>query len=132
MGAWGRGSFENDDALDFCDSLIDSEDLTMIVQAFRSIADSDEYLEAPDCSEALAAAEIVAALKGCPSDQLPEEANEYVQRIEESASAELLQLARDAVVAIRGESELRHLWDETDDVDHWLQAVDDLSRRLES
>lgn len=63
MGAWGTGSFENDDAADWVAGLdaISPEELTRILIA---AADDPEYLEGPAASVAVAAAEVVAALEG--------------------------------------------------------------------
>jgi hypothetical protein len=65
MGAWGFGSFDNDDAADWIFELEESSGVTALVSAFKAIK-PDRYLEAPECSVALAAAEVVAALRGRP------------------------------------------------------------------
>ena len=60
MGAWGSGPFENDDACDWLDELADSG-----VAALRealALADAADYLEAPDGSVVVAAAEVVVGL----------------------------------------------------------------------
>lgn len=135
MGTWGFGAFDNDNSVDWCYALKYAEDLAPVENALSAILNRgkfEEYLEAPECCEALAAAEVVAALRGKASAQLPEEAREFIERNCGPPSEELLQSTRAAVTAVRGESELRHLWDETEDVDHWLKAVDDLCQRLES
>ncbi|MGC1647047.1 MAG: DUF4259 domain-containing protein, partial [Candidatus Sulfotelmatobacter sp.] len=72
MGAWGSGSFENDDAANWIGKLgtITPEDLTkVLVQA----ADDPAYLEAPAASAAVAAGEVVAALNGAPAEGAPVE-----------------------------------------------------------
>lgn len=73
MGAWGSGSFENDDALDWLTDFCDDPDKGLIADALTTVAEMDdsEYLEAPDCCVAIAAAEIVAALKGAPNSTHP-------------------------------------------------------------
>ena len=63
MGAWGVGSFENDDAADWVAGLdeISLADLTGILS---QAADDPAYLEGPAASVAVAAGEVVAALNG--------------------------------------------------------------------
>lgn len=79
MGAWGAGSFENDDAADWLADFCDEPDEKRIANALSTVAEMDagEYLEAPECSVGLAAAEIVASLKGAGSPDLPEEAPDF-------------------------------------------------------
>ena len=63
MPGWGSGSFENDDAQDFLGEL---ESLTVdgVKQKLSHAADHEGYLEAPESSVAVAAAEVVATAKG--------------------------------------------------------------------
>jgi len=63
MGAWGIGSFDNDDAVDWAYELGESQGTELLVATLEAIGPED-HLEAPDCSIALAAAEVVAALSG--------------------------------------------------------------------
>lgn len=71
MGAWGSGSFDNDDALDWVNDLEGSKGTAVIEFALQAVLDESDYLEAPECSAALCAAEVVAALKGAPGQGLP-------------------------------------------------------------
>lgn len=71
MGAWGYGSFENDDALDW---LAELDDVSQLDEALDSVIEhGDGYIEADDGWIAIAAGEMVAALNGHGSDALPEE-----------------------------------------------------------
>jgi len=72
MGAWGSGSFENDDAADWLAQLVTIApyDLTKI---FGQAADDATYFEAPAASIVVAAAEVVAALNGSPAKGVPPE-----------------------------------------------------------
>ena len=129
MGAWGFGTFENDDALDWTADLIDIGE-ELIPEAFVRVQEAvDDYLEADLCSFALAAAEVVAALNGKPSADLPEEVADWV-RGRPAPAADLLAAARKAVGAIHKSSELRDLWEEAEQLDDWEPRVEDLSRRL--
>jgi hypothetical protein len=75
MGAWVTSAFENDDALDWVSEL---EDGTVdLVRASLAVTESD-YLELPDGSVAIAAAEVIAAAVGNPSPSLPASVTRWV------------------------------------------------------
>lgn len=65
MGAWGVGSFENDNAVDWTYGLEGKSDLSFIETTLDKVLNwGASYLEAPDAEEAIAAAEAVARLLG--------------------------------------------------------------------
>ena len=130
MGAWGVGSFENDDAGDWAWELAEAEDTSILDQAFSIINDTDGYIEAPDCSIALAAAEVVAALRGRPASELPEDVTKYVARLGTPPSANLVAAALLALERIKTNSELRELWDESGNSAEWLNEIAHLEARL--
>ena len=129
MGAWGIGSFDNDDAADWVYELEESSGAEAIRTALQAIS-PDAYLEAPECSSALAAAEVVAALKGHPLATLPPEIVTWVADSNVEVDDELLSAALMAIHRIETESELRELWQETDDFNAWLATLNDLQLRL--
>ncbi len=130
MSAWGFGSFENDDAADWVADLVEMNDETLIDEAFeRAMEAKSGYIEAPEASCALAAAEVVAALRGKPASELPEEIRGWLEG-KPTPSTERLQNARQAVAAVRKESELRDLWEEQEELEDWEPVVADLERRL--
>jgi hypothetical protein len=130
MGAWGAGSFENDDAMDWIAELED-EGLIVAGAALQEIIEvADEYLEAPACSAALAAAEVVAALRGHPAADLPEEVAAWIAAHPGDPGEDLVAVARRAVDAIAADSELAELWGESADQAGWQSAVTDLQTRL--
>ncbi len=131
MGAWGPGSFENDAALDWVLELNDAEDATPIDTALMNVADAeDEYLDVDEASEAIAAAEVVAALAGRPAATLPEAVTVWVSASTVSVSSYYIDLATHAVAKVRTNSELQGLWDESPQADEWYQVLDDLEARL--
>jgi hypothetical protein len=130
MRAWGPGSFENDDALDWLGELAASDDgAGALFWAFEAVVDGVGYAEAAEASAALAAAEMVAALHGRPAAELPEDAAAWIRANAGAVSDEALPLARAAVERVRRSSELRDLWDEADPAP-WYAAVNDLLERL--
>src|SRR5207302_5926895 len=65
MGAWDHTTFGNDDACDWGGDLRSHEDLSFIEETLDTVvATGDEYLEAPESSQAIAAAEVVGRLQG--------------------------------------------------------------------
>jgi hypothetical protein len=131
MGAWGVGSFENDDALDWLAEL-EAEGLPAAGGALQSVLDlADDYLEAPECSAGLAASEIIAALRGNPAKNLPEKAAAWIAAHPGDPGSDLVTIARQAVDTIVTDSELAELWSESGDVEEWRSAVMDLQRRLQ-
>lgn len=131
MGAWGTGSFENDDALDWIFELENAKGFQFLADTFEIVLDQKEGLpEAPDCTVAICAAEVTAGLLGNPSDDLPEEVMEWMEGQPDPSSA-LLRLATNALNVIMKRSELKELWKETDDYDEWRELVLDVRDRLE-
>lgn len=134
MGAWDSDNFSNDDAADWLAELIDGDSIDLLKDALADVLEDEpgEYLEAPECSSALAAAEIVAAANGKPADEMPEEALDWLEdRGREIAErVELLEMARRAVGRIQENSELKDLWDEADSLDEWNKVQDNLRTRL--
>ncbi|SDY70708.1 protein of unknown function [Lysobacter sp. yr284] len=125
MGAWGVGTFENDDALDWLGDLTDTDD-SAAVRARLAQALASDCLDAPDATTALAAAETVLSMLDAPTPSLAwhEEFAAWLPRHAAVADAALGAAAVDAVDRVLGEdSELRELWDETDDAGDWRAAV---------
>jgi hypothetical protein len=137
MGAWGIGIFENDSALDWIAELVEENDESIIYSTLASIDNkvesiTDTYIEEPDASAILAAAEIVAYLIGNPSDDLPEEVVDWLEENKLNNISELLELARSSVKTVKKKSELRELWEESEELDGWLSVVEELESRLQN
>lgn len=129
MGAWGYGSFENDDAADFLDDVTDSGDTSLLREALDNVLTSTEYVEAPDACQAIIAAEIIAAMCGRPTlaAERQEELSEWLQRIRPAMDPELVSQARAALLRILAEnSELRELWEEAEDYSEWQASLSEL------
>ncbi len=130
MGAWAAGNFDNDDAGDWVWELAEAEDTSILEEAFSRVTDPDCYLDAPDCSIGIAAAEVVAALRQRPAAKPPEEVTAFVARIGTPPSPVLISSALRALDRIKTKSELQELWDESDSRAEWHQAVAELEGRL--
>ena len=133
MGAWGTGNFDNDEALDWLYLLSEAPDLLLLQTTLEAVTGSEEdYLDATDCAQALAAAEIIAALAGHPPEELPEEVAGWIDG-RPAPPDDLKMLALIAIEAISGEdSELRELWEESDEFEEWQAVLNDLTARLKT
>jgi len=130
MGAWAADSFSNDDALDWLEAFTAAPTLEMLRDTLDSILAEDEELEAPDCSEAIIAAEIVASLAGRPSKQIPDELKLWLATDHGLHVKSLTPLARKAMARILAGSELQELWDQSDSKVAWRAEMADLMARL--
>ena len=131
MGAWDYGSFDNDDAGDWVWELEEAGSLVPVVAAIEAVENGGGYLEAPVCSIAIAAAEVVAAIFGKPSTTLPESLKPVVAALEGTAEPSLKSRAAAAVLRVKTDSELKELWDDAGATAEWHRHVDDLLLRLQ-
>ena len=129
VGAWGSGSFENDNALDWVHALRKTKDDRMLRDAF-GYALAQTYIEAPVAEEAIAAAEVIASAFGWPTTNLPKDVRDWVSNYSETITAQTAAVAVAALDRIVAASELRELWEEAGSLDEWLPIVADLKDRL--
>jgi len=136
MGAWSHESLGNDDACDWVADLVETDDLTLVEAAFDNVLEvGDDYLEAPEASAAIAAAEAVARLQGHVGerDAYSESLDEWVGRVGIAPSPDLAAKAQRALDRILGESsELADLWEEDGEPGDWRAAVEELRGRLDA
>jgi Domain of unknown function (DUF4259) len=126
MGAWGHKSFENDDALDWLGKL-ELKGFPLIVEAFSN--DEKVLAEGSAACAAIAAAEVVAALKGNPADSIPESLSEWVKG-RPQPTTQFVERAQAVIDAILDESELKGLWADGEDAEIWKRDVENLRSRL--
>jgi hypothetical protein len=134
MGAWGPGVFENDAACDFVSAVADGGGMAALAEALDRVSSSGRnYLEAPDAEEGLAAAEIVARLKGGSGQQTAYSASidAWIEGLPTGVLDELIGKAKRSITRILSEpSELLELWKESDDFESWKRSVEEISKRL--
>ena len=134
MGTWSVDAFGNDDAADWAHELEDAEDLSPIHEAIEAVlAVGDEYLEGPQAAIALAAIEVLARLGGNPGEKsaYTDTVDKWILSTELKPTVELLDKAQAAIVRILAEdSELKELWEESDEYDSWSASIDDLRTRV--
>jgi hypothetical protein len=132
LSAWGSDSFENDDASDWLVEFCDDPKMETISDALSALAEMDaaEYPGAPECSVAIAAAEVVAAIKGPLDPDSPDDVKERVSKLKVKVEPGMVSLGLKAIERIKANSELKDLWGESEDFDQWRLAVSKLERRL--
>ncbi|HEV7404987.1 MAG TPA: DUF4259 domain-containing protein [Chthoniobacteraceae bacterium] len=131
MGAWDATSFGNDTANDWAYDLEKSHDLSYVDTTLEKILEAgDDYIDASDAEEAIAAAEVLAWLRGRPTP-----VNAYTEKVAEWVAAHpiqpppaIVQKALAALDRIEGaSSELPALWEGDAD---WAASMADLRARL--
>jgi hypothetical protein len=127
MGTWSIEPFGNDHAADWVIELENAEDLTPIRDAIEAVIDAeDEYLEASDSEIAVAAIAVLARVHGASAEEVPLDSavEEWIARVEADPDPALVDLAFAALDRIVGEqSELRELWEETDEFEAWMASM---------
>jgi Domain of unknown function (DUF4259) len=132
MGIWGSGIFDNDDAMDFVEQLVPLRNISSLRNALYKVVEPQHYLELPECCIALAAIELIAAMKNKNYSLLPEFARTWAIDMNFSINAQLIGLAQNAIQAITTESELQNLWSKSDIYNDWIEVIVGLTERLDS
>lgn|SRR5689334_15455546 len=134
MGAWGTLNFENDTALDLVYE-IEEEGANRIKIAIEAVnsREEDSFLDSDLCSEALAAIEYIAAAKDKVSEDFPEDAEEWLTPANKEnllAIRNLIANSKQAIDRIKNNSELKDLWEETEEFEEWNKVLDGLVTRI--
>ncbi|QDA61946.1 DUF4259 domain-containing protein [Hymenobacter jejuensis] len=130
MATWGYHNFDNDAAADFAEDFRDNPNEAVLLEALAAVAEEEEHIDADAASEALAAAEIIAAVMGKPAQDLPVDLIPVIVKMDTDESEDLLELARGAVKAILKESALQEHWAGSDNAADWQHLQRDLLERL--
>ncbi|MGH7142672.1 MAG: DUF4259 domain-containing protein [Planctomycetota bacterium] len=157
MSTWGTGCFESDAAQDFLTQLLQSDDLQLLTEALETGVEAPEgTLEEAEGARAIAAAEIVARLRGYLPAPLPppttppavpelidlvvrDEPGErpelpgWIQARAKLATPALAKLALKALDRVmQPPSELLELWTEPPGNITWQNALEELRGRLKA
>ena len=136
MGAWDHTPFGNDDASDWGEDLRSCEDLSFVEETLDTVIRSgEEYLEAPESSHAIAAAEVVARLQGRfgVRDSYTESVDQWIAAHPLTVPVALALKAHAALDRILARpSELLELWEESDDFESWKDTITELKSRIQA
>jgi hypothetical protein len=131
MGAWGTRNFENDGSQDWIFDLIENKDGGLVADTLARIINNIETLEVPDCEEALAAAELVSALMGRPSEDFPEDPLDQLDVLNLIGTRALRNQAIAAVNKIVASSEMKNYWEDAGQGEAWAAVQAGLIKRLD-
>jgi len=131
MGAWDATAFGNDDAADWAAGLVETDNPLEFLKRTFALAEGDSYLEAPDGSQLVAAAAVVAAaISGRVPPGFPEDVSRWLHGKADS----LMGLAASAAAGLQrvkgDDSELRDLWRETEEFSAWEADLEVISMAL--
>lgn len=134
MSASSEGSFANDDAYELVVAFR-AGGANALVAILANVANLDEndYLQAPEASMAVAAAEIVAAARDGDESRLPEKALPMFRAQRQAIIAAKLEgVAHKALTRVLENSELKALWEEGGDdyAKPWKDVVSSIAARL--
>ncbi|WP_353568042.1 DUF4259 domain-containing protein [Haloferula sargassicola] len=147
MGTWGHDAFSNDDSLDWLAELEETKGVGKVNRALsRAIfLRNASWLLFPvrktrifkglilffaQGSIVHVAGEVVAALGGHPSLDLPKSTSLWVNANRGDYRKKHAVRAHRALTFIRNKSETRILFDESHESRQWLSGIDDLLKRL--
>ena len=132
MSVLETSNFGNDEATDWLYDLEETYGAELLAEAFDTII-KGEFHEQADCCIALAAAEMVAAAKGKPAPDLPDEARKWLGNQETGDVNKIKGLNKKAITAVKkvqAHSELRDQWEDSDGWHSWNMVVEGLLKRL--
>ena len=136
MGTWSHEPFGNDTANDWAYELEDTTDFSVIDATLQTALDEgQENLDADLAMEAIAAIEVLAKSlgHGTQTDVYTDKVDEWVDRISLKPSADLLQKAEQVLALVASDhSELKELWQESEEYELWVNNLEQLNTILHS
>jgi hypothetical protein len=131
MGTWGIKNFENDDAIDWVGELVEQSDKDLVICSLTEIVANEDYLEVPECCEALCAIDIVACVKNDLVSNLPQEVVDWLNKTSDiEFDKDEVELAKVALNRIIDDSELKELIEDSEVYDEWLAYLEEINERL--
>jgi Domain of unknown function (DUF4259) len=128
------GVLENDTACDYAAEIAETTNTAKLESTLDRILTAGESSpESSECKEALAAADIIARLKGKFGDRTAytEEIDKWVERVKLAPSDALVEKARRTVTRmVMGPSELHDLRGESGELESWKSSLEGLLQRL--
>ena len=129
MATWGINIFDNAAALQWFYELRATPDLVLLINPLLRLEANPRCSFAP-CEEALASAEIIAALMGAPAAHLPVEIVTWAQTEPLRSVSSFAPMAARVVQHILEGSWLKNKWCQKVEGAEWCEHVRDLEQRL--
>ena len=134
MGAWDVGPLDNDAAVDFLSEWQETEDYDHLDELLTEILDlGGAYIESDLGQAVVAAGYIVAAVVNENQGSVfedDEESEDWIMVLPEPEVALLTKLVKSLRRILKPESEVREVWEETDDFDSWKASVAEIISEL--
>lgn len=131
MATWDYHNFDNDAAADFAETFRQRPNEAVLYEALATVAEEEGQIEAADASQALAAAELVAAIIGRPAADMPVGLLPATTLLDADGQEDLQELAQEAVEAVLRDSELREKWAASENYADWQALQQNLLTRLQ-
>lgn len=131
MATWDYHNFDNDAAADFAETFRQRPNEAVLYEALATAAEEEGPIEAADASQALAAAELVAAIIGRPAQDMPVGLLPATTLLDADGQEDLQELAQEAVEAVLRSSELQEKWAATEQYADWQALQQNLLARLQ-
>ncbi|OON67666.1 DUF4259 domain-containing protein [Hymenobacter sp. CRA2] len=131
MATWDYHNFDNDAAADFAEQFRQRPNEALLYEALATAAEEEGVIEAADASQALAAAELVAAIIGKPAADMPVGLLPAATQLDADGQEDLQELALEAVEAVLRGSELQERWAASDNYADWQALQQNLLERLQ-
>lgn len=132
MGSWSNKPFGNDTALDLTSRLLTADSEDPVSSCIRDALDSKDALDATMSEEAIAAAALIAAAANESIRAVPKDVSAWIWTRGYVPDKALIKDAATVVQAVMEQSELRDLWEESDGLQGWLKATENVRQRLVS
>ena len=128
MGTYGVEWFENDAVADWMGKMEAEGHADHVRRLLERVAREPDYIDASDGQTAIAAAEVVAAVRGYPDD--PQFTRKLARRMPTLTEDAALALAALSAVVDPNRSELYELIEDGPSFNEWIGLVEELRRRL--
>jgi len=131
MGTWGTNNFENDTAADWIIGFEENPTAVFLLETIQHVFNED-YLDTDISCEALAAIEVIAAVKKHPAVDFSELPTVDIDLLTPYIDQPLLNAAQKAIERITSEAdnEIYELWKDSNNLGEWLAVQESLSQRL--
>ncbi len=136
MGAWSHEPFGNDTANDWADGLAGCTDASYIEATLDRVLNvGEQYLDASEAEEAVAAIEVLAKVlgRGTQTDSYTRKVDAWVNANKPALTPVIRMKAKQAIQRIvSNSSELRELWEESDEGTEWKTAMNNLRAAIDA
>lgn len=129
---WGVNTFDNNDAIEWLKDIEKNNDfkkVNTLIKSLNDLADLDDVV-LKECTEALAAIELVASAKTDNFKTFPADKLEWLSNAEYSFSEAEIKAALKLAQSIKKDSEIRELFLDSPMLKTWNEYMDDLIKKL--